>query len=299
MAKCLYPVSVQDKDSGGVMQVPCGRCINCRLNRASEWSNRIQLEARLHKDVYFCTLTYNEKNLPKNGTLVKKDLQDFFKRLRREVEPLKFRYYSVGEYGEQYHRPHYHFILFGIPFTLLRQSIQKTWLFGFFRVDNFGNGAAQYVSRYVTKKLTGDKSKLYKDKGIIPEFSLMSRRPGIGYGWLEQKKDLIKKEKCIKIRNKVVPIPRYFYNKLDFSEDEIKQSCEDNAKRKKEQIIGYINQCGNNDYIDPQINIIEIITSSVGSGKVDIKKLYEFGKEVARQQSLNIEKKMELKKGKL
>lgn len=94
----------------------------------------------------FVTLTYNEKNLPEDLSLKKKDVQDFFKRLRKKKQcsnklckkynytpdAKKIRYYAAGEYGDinemenvneqikyisrygsaKLGRPHYHCIIF-------------------------------------------------------------------------------------------------------------------------------------------------------------------------------------------
>jgi hypothetical protein len=47
---------------------------------------------------------------------VKRDLQLFFKRLRKAYPDVKLRYFACGKYGEQFARPHYHVILFGKSF---------------------------------------------------------------------------------------------------------------------------------------------------------------------------------------
>lgn len=44
-------------------------------------------------------------------TLCKRDLQLFFKRLRKRTHE-KIKYYAVGEYGTDNWRPHYHAIIF-------------------------------------------------------------------------------------------------------------------------------------------------------------------------------------------
>ena len=44
--------------------------------------------------------------------LVKKDLQNFFKRLRKNNPELSFRYFAIAEYGGKYNRAHYHVVFF-------------------------------------------------------------------------------------------------------------------------------------------------------------------------------------------
>lgn len=64
------------------------------------------LEAAQYEDNCFITLTYDDEHLPLGMSLVPKDLQDFLKRFRSRIAPIKVRYYGVGEYGDQTQRPH-------------------------------------------------------------------------------------------------------------------------------------------------------------------------------------------------
>lgn len=59
------------------MQVPCGQCVNCRLNHSREWAIRCTHEAQMWDQNCFIMLTYNDENLPEGGTLVRKHLTDF------------------------------------------------------------------------------------------------------------------------------------------------------------------------------------------------------------------------------
>ena len=103
------------KDS---MAYGCGQCIACRNKKRKEWTSRIILEAMAHGDAAFVTLTYNDENLPKYGTLVPEHAKDWQKRIRyyaKERINADLRFFTVGEYGEQTQRPHYHAIVFGLP----------------------------------------------------------------------------------------------------------------------------------------------------------------------------------------
>lgn len=167
------------------------------------------LESGLLSDNTFITLTYSDTNLrtgssqvfgptnPLRSTLLKKDAQDWLKRLRAAIEPLKVRYFLVGEYGEMTERPHYHLALFGYPNCnrgktryLVDQNgfqksccihcdlIMRTWGLGAVMLGSLTAESSQYIAGYVTKKMTSSTdSRLH---GRQPEFSLMSRRPGIG-----------------------------------------------------------------------------------------------------------------------
>lgn len=146
------------------IQLPCGKCILCREEHARQWAVRITNEASLWDLNSFVTLTYDDEHLPANENLNYKDLQDFWKRLRKKVGPL--RYYSVGEYGDKTNRPHYHACIFGHAFEYNRKILRtepyllwtnptllETWGKGHVSVGALTFQTAQYTASYVTKKL--------------------------------------------------------------------------------------------------------------------------------------------------
>lgn len=57
----------------------CGCCEQCNSERANSWVVRNSYESRAHREISFITLTYAESP----QILVRKDLQDFMKRLRK------------------------------------------------------------------------------------------------------------------------------------------------------------------------------------------------------------------------
>src|SRR4051812_44934530 len=100
---CYYPQSAYRTSTGSVtfsraaslsgekFDLPCGQCIGCRLERSRQWAMRLVHEKKLHSHSSFITLTYDDKNLPLGGTLIKRDFQLFMKRLRKcQSNPLRF-----------------------------------------------------------------------------------------------------------------------------------------------------------------------------------------------------------------
>jgi len=156
---------------------PCGDCDACRSRRRALWSHRIMLESLKHNHNSFLTLTYDEAHLPADGSLVIKHYQDFLKRLRKAIEPIKLRYYFVGEYGDLSWRPHYHAALFGIGRDFV-EVVSRCWPYGFSMLGELTPASANYVAGYVTKKITNASDK--RLDGRHPEFARMSLRPGIG-----------------------------------------------------------------------------------------------------------------------
>lgn len=207
-----------------VMPVPCGHCLGCAADRARLWTDRLCLEFDHTKKAVFITLTYNDKYLPfvfepaEDGstlavpTLVKRDLQLFLKRLRRDFAPTELRFFACGEYGGLSARPHLHMIVFGsdlsdwdpVPWSknefgqpvYLSQRLEDIWSSDLWTKDNktetrgFSTIAPvsirtmSYVAHYTTKKMapSGDDNPNIYYASVQPEFAQMSRRPGIaGY----------------------------------------------------------------------------------------------------------------------
>lgn len=178
--------------------LPCGKCRGCRTSQAREWALRCHLEMQYHKQAAFITLTYDDRWLP--PTLVKRHLQAFFKRLRRELGPKRpIRYFASGEYGEHGQRPHYHAVVYGLS-EADRKAVEKAWTTGKRRQRkgrvSLGRTATQaitpariaYVAGYTQKKLSDAQhtrhERVDESTGEIyrwqPPFIEMSRVPGIG-----------------------------------------------------------------------------------------------------------------------
>lgn len=230
-----------DPDIQKETQLPCGKCIGCRLERSRQWAVRCMHEAKMHEENSFLTLTYNDQNLPLNGSLNHEDVQLFLKRLRDHLKyhhNKKIRYYMCGEYGEQLGRPHYHIILFGHQFedkkyfftsdsksrVYTSETLQTLWNKGHTSIGDVTFESAAYVARYVMKKITGDQQDehygLQTDiqTGEIkltkkPEYNKMSLKPGIGQTWLDKyHTDVYPKDEVI-IRNKSTKPPRFYDKK--------------------------------------------------------------------------------------
>lgn len=222
---CSHRVMIQDKSTGGILMVPCGRCIACRLNKARGWSIRIMHEVKTSKASCFVTLTYSDQHLPADQSLSVEDCQRFFKRLRKNSQ-LKIRYFLGGEYGEQGNRPHYHAIIFGLS-KEFRAEIERSWGLGYVTVNDVTVERALYVAKYTTKKLSGSAAVHYL--GRKPEFGLMSRRPGIGHDYLDTNGKFIESNGFCVVKGNKVGLPRYYSERI-FKTEEQK-----NALQKKRQ----------------------------------------------------------------
>lgn len=209
-----------------VIEIPCGRCIGCRLEKSRQWAMRCVYEASLYESNSFVTLTYSDDNLPGLGSLVPDDLSAFMKRLRRRIEPEAVRFYGCGEYGSLTERPHYHAILFNyLPSDLddeevktadgtvktIRRSkfLDDVWGLGHVAVGSVTFESCAYVARYFLKKFTGPGAAEHYE-GRVPEFSRMSRRPGIASAWFDQfMPDVTNTDTCLSRGHPCKP-PRFF-----------------------------------------------------------------------------------------
>lgn len=141
------------------------------------------LESLCHEHNSFVTLTYRDDCLPGDGCLVPDHATVFIRELRRQLYPVRIRYFLVGEYGETTRRPHYHLSLFGVSAyqginnKRVDAAINDAWGMGYTSVYEFNHLTAQYVSGYVVKKLKDRKDGF---EPAVPEFARMSNRPGIG-----------------------------------------------------------------------------------------------------------------------
>lgn len=214
---CLRPVLVQDKSTGGVMYVKCGRCMSCRIQRARMWALRITHECRDYTENIFVTLTYSPEYIPKNNSLVKHHAQDFFRKLRR-ITGRKVRYFLGAEYGDRGFRPHYHICLFGWSVSD-RATLEQAWPWGFIHIGGLTFDSACYVASYTLKKLSGENKIQYENRGVIPEFSLMSRKPGIGANYCERNKKFLKENVCCISKGSKVTLPRFYRDRIFTGDD--------------------------------------------------------------------------------
>lgn len=190
------------------VSIACGQCVGCRISRAHAWALRCSHEAQMMREAKrpscFVTLTYKPSKLPSDLSLNVIDWQLFAKRLRNRQGP--FRFFMCGEYGDENLRPHYHALIFGHDFysdriehsqnasgdkLYISPSLLEIWGKGDTLVGDVSWSSAAYVSGYIVTKNRADSRKYRRNDGlrewyVRPEFSLMSRRPGIGASWFDK-----------------------------------------------------------------------------------------------------------------
>lgn len=237
--RCTYPRTVGFRADGktiswsqktfskefATFQLPCGKCIECRLEYARTWAIRCVHEAQMHEENCFITLTYSDEHLS-SPILQYRDFQLFMKRLRFAYPNKQIGVFVTGEYGEENKRPHWHAILFGWrPSDLhyFRSNDRGDDLFTSATLDAlWGKNdperrpnevgdvtfhSAGYCARYAAKKLVHGKDGEHSFQPI----SKKSCKHAIGKRWLELHwRDLLS-DGQVRLRDgTTAPIPRYY-----------------------------------------------------------------------------------------
>lgn len=235
MTECITPFQKQDKITGKIMTVACGKCPNCRKRRTSAWAFRLQQEEKRSVSSHFVTLTYATATVPitenANLSLKKSDLQDFFKRLRK-LHTAKLKYYAVGEYGGQTKRPHYHLILFNAELL----KVEQEWWHGTITGGTVTGASIAYTLKYISKNPTVP---AFDSDDREREFGLMSKGLGDNYLTPQMKKwhhaDPYNRMYCNLTDGKKIAMPRYYKEKI-YNDHRRKAIGLQSAKEKELQV---------------------------------------------------------------
>ena len=184
-----YGLSILDR----IFFIPCGTCIECKLQKARDMANRIMLECKEYNDNWGVTLTYDDDHLPygktvltgdgeykKYPTLVPEHLSKFNKALRqimfRRFGHLGIKFYGAGEYGSEKARSHLHFIYMNLPLPaddvyLCKGEFSDTG------EQLYGSHICDKAWSYVVKEYIkiGKRGKLLKNPKVIKHSILRGR----------------------------------------------------------------------------------------------------------------------------
>ena len=206
------------------MPFPCGKCPPCKKRRTSGWSFRLTKEGERSNSALFITLTYDTQFVPitKNGymTLDLKDLQKFFKRLRK-LSQNKLKYYAVGEYGSTKKRPHYHIILYNAnPDHIKRAWALNNINIGTYHIGNVSSASIGYTLKYMSKNT---QIPMHQNDDRKKEFSVMSKGLGSNYiteSMIKWHKNNLEQRMYVPIEDgKKIAMPRYYKDKM-YNEEE-------------------------------------------------------------------------------
>lgn len=217
---CYHPWTAFQQSDGSVvlrevgdvvrsLTLPCGNCVGCLLERSRQWAVRCVHESKMHEFNSFVRLSYRDEDLPRHNSLHYPHFQKFMRDVRYWYGD-RVPFFMSGEYGENYGRPHYHALLFGVNFhdmyywckspsgkSLYRSdSLEWLWPYGDSTIGAVTFESAAYCARYVMKKRkvvdVGESEYQIVDVTTgeiltrVAEFCHMSLKPGIGALWLDK-----------------------------------------------------------------------------------------------------------------
>lgn len=250
---CLKPYRLKTGED-----VPCGKCPICLKRRASGWAFRLMEEDKWAKSAHFVTFTYDPQVVPMTRnqymTLCKRDMQLYFKRLRKlHGKAVRIKYYVAGEYGGKTFRPHYHAIIFNADM----EKIGSAWtldgqVLGHVHIDQVTGASINYTIKYMCKT---SRIPLHENDDRQPEFSHMSK--GLGSSYVNQasrKYHRVIQDGKLDVDNSrmflVMPggykvaMPRYYKNKLFDEFDRMMVAWKAGEKARQE----YFDNIGNDQY---------------------------------------------------
>lgn len=231
--RCTHPRTVGFKADGrticwsqkhrskeyATFQLPCGQCLECRLDYARQWAIRCVHEAQMHPKNSFVTLTYSDENLT-SPKLDYSHFQKFMKKLRKlQNEPIGV--FVTGEYGDRTKRPHWHAILFNwspADATYHRSTdrgdrvyrsatLDAVWSHGITELGSVTFESAGYCARYAAKKLIHG----HDDTHDFHPISKKSSKHAIGKKFLEQFwPDIFNEGHIVLPDGNTCSVPRYY-----------------------------------------------------------------------------------------
>lgn len=187
----------------------------------------------------FITLTYSDEHLPHDGSVSRRELQLFFKKLRKKLGKKKIRYFACGEYGDENKRPHYHALVFGHDWAdkqlykynahgdpiFTSETLTNVWGLGNCWSGSVTLKSAGYCARYTMKKINGDRAVEHytwlhpvepRVVNVQPEFQLQSI--GVGSTWYEKFKSDAFPSDFVVVDGIEYSVPRYYTRKLEEEE---------------------------------------------------------------------------------
>lgn len=307
---CAYPMIQFNKTLNRFVQIPCGRCLNCMVDRRTAWEERAEWEYKSKLVGSFVTLTYADETLiykrvtdnqgATQFSLDKKDLQEHIETLRKNINELeegqrnetlinpRFSYLACGEYGEsnkELPRPHFHILYFGLDYQECAQLIAKSWNGGIVDVRPIMKGGIRYVLKYMDKQLNREETfEKYERHMLQRPFKTQSKGFGQGLylekiqtGEANEKNDWTYKGK----NNATRRIPEYYITK--FAGVKREKAYTDISKQ-----IELYNQAQNAEFLEKG----NCLYFPKLKGKNEVKKLRDFNIRRARAKEENMTAQM-------
>lgn len=220
--------------------IPCGYCLNCRVDKQNQLVHRCEQELINYKCGAFVTLTYDDLHIidnlrhdssgKLNATLNREDFRKYMYRLRANIKNRMpdtilsnhhFKFLAVGEYGQDgqiFDRPHIHILLFGLDFAYCKKEIERAWQGrGMIKCLPILNGGIAYVLKYLDKQLFGKQAEQkYDNNNLERPYQVHSLSLGSSL-YKNQKSYINLHNGCYRWKGKDYPVPPYYKNKYYFN----------------------------------------------------------------------------------
>ncbi len=267
---CLYPRLIinrkyrSTKKNGGnippcqderVKYVPigCGRCIECRKQKAQEWKVRLNEEIRANVNAHFVTFTFSEESLRKLCEELKTEDADiistiairrFTERWRKKFKKAP-KHFLINELGHtNTERLHFHGLLWYE--NVSRETIEQIWQYGIIWIGEYVNEKTiNYIVKYVTKLDTEHKNfqqRIFVSRGIGATYL---KRPNAR---LNAFKDFETREYYTLANGIKVNLPVYYRNKI-YTEEEREKLWINRLDEQKQYILGVEHPLHNEEQI--------------------------------------------------
>lgn len=249
------------KNGGNVPSVPddrvlwvpvgCGKCIECKKQKARQWQVRLTEDIRHNKNAYFVTYTFNDRAMisldreidkkldgyDRDNAIVKLAIRRYTERWRKKYKKT-LRHWLVTEIGgKATERVHIH----GIVWTNEKEDITKIWNsaktgpYGFVYIGEYVNEKTiNYIIKYVSK--IDRKHKEYKQKIFTSK--------GIGVDYLKrldsERNEYKGKKTCETYKTKIgleLALPIYYRNKI-YNENQREKLWLDKLDKKERWVLG-------------------------------------------------------------
>lgn len=229
-----------------IVAIGCGKCIECRKQRAKAWEVRLLEELKQGNRMKFVTLTFDNEHLEKYGITnerpnegVNLAVRQWLERVRKE-RGKSVRHWLITELGGLNERIHLHGFIINEEAEDCKKILNK-WQNGFTDIGDYCTEASvKYCVKYVYKPSEKNKeyiSKIYTSAGIGKSLDLYRNR--------------FKGEDTIETYSgrlgEKIALPIYYRNKI-YTEEERELLWLQKLDKGKRYILG--SECDEKEYLN-------------------------------------------------
>lgn len=188
---CRFPEIRRNKTGGKPYPVSCRKCFGCRMSAREVLVRNMTFEVlSCYSQGFspsFVTFTYDDKHLPRDGSLHVSELESLRKRMYQNLrdrhlpQPRQgFKYLLVGEYGDSFGRCHLHGCFPSVGSSYAEFFADAWQGRGSVKVLPLLQGGIRYCLKYMDKHQK-EYDELYVANGLEPPMKIHSTKLGFDY----------------------------------------------------------------------------------------------------------------------